>query len=300
MSPLVSPEDRRQFIRNGFLLKHDFLPAEEFEKLRSEMEDFEGPIREFVEGTTLTQRAFMTQDKRELSPQLKAFTEKPELDRLVRWCSSKNRPPLFYIENLCNHANVSPRPDPQRDLHADTFHPCVKGWLFIDAVDDQNGPHVYVPQSHRLSWKRLRWEYRQSLEASKVGAQRQKGRYWDGSFRVTEQELSEMDLKAVSFKVPANTLLIGNVYGFHCRGEARSPSHRMTIWMQARDNPFNPLFTPFPRATARVFEKVWSRVLERQDRPKIEAGTLRSFVGKFDRTHQVARVERETSVTEAN
>lgn len=283
LAPLVPAQDRRDFLKHGFVLKENFLPEAQFQRLARELQNYEGQVREFVEGTTLTQRTFMTHSVREGLPELKALAEEPRLDRLMRYSSSKNRPPLFYIENLCNHANVTPRPDPQRDMHADTFHPCVKGWLYIDPVDDSNGPYIYVPGSQRLSWRRLKWEYRQSLEACKKGESRAPGRYWDGSFRVTDAELEEMGFAPRKFCVPANTLLIGNVYGFHRRGEALAPSNRMTVWMQARDNPFNPLFTLWPKSTGRAFEWVWDKVLQRLDGPKLAAGEQRSFMGRFSR-----------------
>ncbi len=283
LAPLVPAADRRDFLKNGYILKENFLPEAQFARLARELQNYEGDVREFVEGTTLTQRTFMTHQIREGLPELQSLANDPRLDRLMRYCSSKNRPPLFYIENLCNHANVTPRPDPQRDMHADTFHPCVKGWLYIDPVDDNNGPYIYVPGSHRLSWRRLKWEYRQSLEACKKGGARAPGRYWDGSFRVSEEALEEMGFAPHKFCVPANTLLIGNVHGFHRRGEALAKSHRMTVWMQARDNPFNPLFTLWPRSTARAFEWGWGKVLERLDRGKLASGEQRNFRGRFSR-----------------
>ncbi|AQQ66949.1 hypothetical protein Mag101_04325 [Microbulbifer agarilyticus] len=283
LSPLIPAEDRRHFRKYGFVLKRNFLSSDDFEKLAHELQNYEDGGREFVEGTTLTQRVFLTGAEREKMPSIRALIENPKLDRLMRYCSSKNRRPLYYVENLCNHANVVPRPDPQRDMHADTFHPCVKGWLYLDATDDLNGPFVYVPGSHRLSWRRLKWEYRQSLEASKRGEARDPQRYWDGSFRVTTADLEEMGFEPKALHVPANTLLVANVYGFHRRGEAREQSHRMTVWMQARDNPFNPLFTLWPRSTATMFEWGWSKVLQKLDKAKLASGEQRSFVGKFTR-----------------
>lgn len=284
LASLVPAEDRRQFIKRGYILKQSFLPEAEFEELARDLQNFKGEIRETVEGTTLTERAFMTADVRSEVPAMQRLVERPELDRLMRYCSSKNRPPLFYVENLCNQANVTPRADPQRDMHADTFHPCVKGWLYIDDVNESNGPFVYVPGSHRLSWPRLKWEYRQSLEACKRGEDRQPGRYWDGSFRVSEADLETMGFAPQKLCVPKNTLVVANVYGFHRRGEAQTKSQRMTVWMQARDNPFNPLFTFWPRATAGLFESVWSRVLTRLDGPRNTSGEQRQFVGSFTRS----------------
>ncbi|WP_051687113.1 phytanoyl-CoA dioxygenase family protein [Microbulbifer sp. HZ11] len=283
LSPLVPAADRRQFRKHGFILKRDFLPAADFQRLAQELQGYEGAVREFVEGTTLTQRLFITGAERSKMPETRALVENPALDRLMRYCSSKNRRPLYYVENLCNQANVVPRPDPQRDMHADTFHPCVKGWLYVDGTDGRNGPFVYVPGSHRLSWRRLQWEYRQSLEASKQGAARDPARYWDGSFRVSATDLQKMGLQPKTFHVPANTLVVANVYGFHCRGEAAERSHRMTVWMQARDNPFNPLFTLWPKSTARAFEWGWSKVLQKLDSTRLASGEQRSYSGRFSR-----------------
>ncbi|WP_299585339.1 phytanoyl-CoA dioxygenase family protein [uncultured Microbulbifer sp.] len=284
LSPLVSSVDRRAFIRNGYLIKRDFLSPGEFEGLSRELVNLKAPIREIIEGTTVTQRIFMDSNERKKAPIFQRLYSNKRLTRLMRYCSSKNRPPLFYIENLCNHANVNPRPDPQRDLHADTFHPCVKAWLYMDDTSDNNGPYVYVPGSNRLTWKRLKWEYRQSLESCRRGPERTPGRYWDGSFRVGAEDLTEMGYEAKKLYVPKNTLLIGNVYGFHCRGSAKKPSHRMTVWMQARDNPFNPLFTPFPESTARVFEWVWKKALIRIDHRKTKGGEQRNYYGALNRT----------------
>ena len=86
----------------------------------------------------------------------------------------------------------------------------------------------------------------------------------------------------LAMPVPPNTLVLANVRGFHCRGDALEPGTRLTIWMQARDNPFNPLVTPFPRATANLFEQVWERILRRQDARLAASGIRRRYDGSFE------------------
>jgi hypothetical protein len=285
LSPLVGREDRKMFREQGYILKRDFLPPEAFAALKGELQGYRGEITDVQEGDTRTQRVLLTRKALQGLPRCRALVETPALDRAMRYASSKNRPPLYYIENLRLKAADSALRDPQQDFHTDSFHPCVKAWLFIDDVSTRNAPHVYVPGSHRLTWKRLQWEYRESLAASAAGRQPAGDRYWDGSFRVTQQHLRDMGCNAPqSFQVPGNTLLIANVHGFHRRGDATEPSARMTIWMQARDNPFNPLVSLFPRLSARLVEDVWCHYARRRDERRAAAGQLRRIRGGFDRT----------------
>jgi hypothetical protein len=276
LSPLASKEDRQAFRENGFVLKYNFLPPEELAALKQELHDYNGPIRETIEGNTLTQRLFLDHAMLKTLPECQRFTRYAPLTQLMRYCSSKNRLPLFYAENLKFDSLDTPDTDPQQDLHIDTFHPCIKAWLFLDGVDDSNGPHIYVPGSHRLTWQRVRWEYRQSLIASRPLASGETRRYWDGSFRVNAEDLQFLHYEQPrTFHVPANTLLIGNVHGIHRRGDAQGQTTRMTIWMQGRDNPFNPFFSPFPQITARIFEFIWRRIMDDRDQKMVKEGRVR-------------------------
>jgi hypothetical protein len=276
LSPLLAKQDRQAFLDNGFILKPNFLPEADFAALKQELKAYNGPISETLEGDTLTQRLFLDRAKAKLLPQCQRFINNIALSKLMRYCSSKNRLPLFYVENLKFHSLDATATDPQQDLHIDTFHPCIKGWFFMDDVDDRNGPHVCIPGSYRLSWRRLRWEYRQSLLASRPVGQDAAARYWDGSFRVGPADLDFMQCQPPKvFCVPANTLLISNVHGIHRRGDAQGQATRMVIWMQARDNPFNPFFTPCPRLTARAFEFFWRRMMAKREQRLAKNGLLR-------------------------
>jgi hypothetical protein len=128
-------------------------------------------------------------------------------------------------------------PDPQTALHADTFHPTVKAWLFLTDVAEDEGPFVYVPGSHRMTPERLAWEKERSIHAS-AGLDRLSSR---GSLRVRPDELSGLGLPAPkAFAVPANTLVVADTSGFHARGLSVRPSTRVEIWTYGRRNPFVP------------------------------------------------------------
>src|SRR5438067_1683458 len=140
------------------------------------------------------------------------------------------------------HACPGPA-DPQTVLHADTFHPTVKAWLFLTDVAEEAGPFTYVPGSHRLSPERLDWERRMSLAArhSPNAEIRQ------GSFRIDQAELPSLGLpQPRSFAVPGNTLVVADTFGFHARGPSNRPSLRVEIWAYGRRSPFLPWATLFP------------------------------------------------------
>lgn len=264
LSSLVEKHFRREFIEQGYLVVRDIFPQLEYQRLREEFLKPRDHLLELVEGTTLTQRVFLDSAAREQIEDLDKQLQQSGIIRLMRWCGSKNRWPLIWLENLCNHANVQPQPDPQRDPHIDTFHPCVKAWVYFDASSEHNGPFVFAKGSHRLMWKRLKWEYQHSLLASRQRSQPDSSRYWDGSFRVSKAELADMGYTLESIELPENSLLIANVHGFHCRGVAREQSNRLTLWMQMRDNPFNPFFLPAPKCAGQLVERFWKRHLARE------------------------------------
>lgn len=288
LAPLANAEQRRHFRRYGYLKIENFLSPQRFEQLKTEIEQYDGEIREETEGSTITQRLYLTESALADLPQCQAFCTDSKLLKLLRYTSSKNRIPFFHLENIVHHASKSKQADPQKDFHTDTFHPCVKAWLYVDNVSEHNGPFIVVPGSHRLTWKRIIWEYRQSLIASQGSSTRPEHRYWDGSFRVALEDAEELGYgQPVAMKVPANTLLVANVHAIHRRGDAAPGATRMTVWMQARDNPFNPLFSPFPQITAKAFEYVWKKYMARRTATQVKRGAWRTVSGGFS-THSLS------------
>ena len=56
LAHLISPEDRAAFDRDGFVLREEFLPREEFERLRDAVFAHAAPAREMLQGDTITRR----------------------------------------------------------------------------------------------------------------------------------------------------------------------------------------------------------------------------------------------------
>lgn len=231
----LSEEDRAAFARDGFILKHDFLPPDQFKALVEEIERTQAPAREMKQGDAITRRIALDPDNLAKMPACAAAVHAPAFQDLVRYVSTYDAEPIVYVQTVFAQVDRSAT-DPQTSVHADTFHPTMKAWLFLHDVPEDLGPFVYVPGSHRPTKRRLAWERRKSVEAS--GLDRLSAR---GSFRVTARDLKQMALPAPKkFAVPANTLVVADTSGFHARGASARPSTRVEIWAYARRNPFLP------------------------------------------------------------
>ena len=235
LSGFASREQRTSYLRDGFLKIENFLPLEEFEQLKNELKGVDGDVRQCVQGDTLTQRILLDDATLDGLPACSGLLADQTFGRLMRFTAARNTSPVYYLQCIRSNA-IDGAQDPQRNLHSDTFHSTMKAWLFLDNVTDENGPFTYVPGSHRLTFKRLKWEYQQSLSGSRLkdsyGAR--------GSLRIDESALPELGLpQPLAFRVPSNTLIVADTHGFHRRGEATHVSSRMEIWAFSRTNPFN-------------------------------------------------------------
>jgi len=233
---LVSAADREDFARDGFVMRRDFLPAAQFAALLDQVKSYRGGLREITEGDTIMRKIALAPQALTALPALATLLAAPEWRGLIRYIGSRDAEPVVWIQSILRHAVDGP-PDPQTALHADTFHPTVKAWLFLTNVAADAGPFTYVPGSHRLTPERLAWERRMSLAARHSSD----GETREGSFRADPDDLAAMGLPAPrSFAVPANTLVVADTFGFHARGPSVGRSLRVEIWAYGRRSPFVP------------------------------------------------------------
>jgi len=236
LASLVSEADRAGFERDGFVIRPNFLPDAEFAELLRQVKAYRGMLREIGEGDTILRKIALDPKTLAALPALGRLLRHPEWRGLIRYIGSRDAEPVVWIQSILRHAVDGP-PDPQTALHADTFHPTVKAWLFLTDVAADAGPFTYVPGSHRLTPERLDWERRMSLAApsSRDADTRQ------GSFRIEPGELAALGLAEPRiFAVPANTLIVADTFGFHARGPSAGRSVRVEIWAYGRRSPFVP------------------------------------------------------------
>lgn len=231
----VPAELRTQFDRDGFVEIRDFLPAEVFAGLQQTLlaGEFEG--REHRQGDAITRRVPIDPKLLRQVPELRALLSNTAWRSLLAYAASTRAEPIYYIQTIVMGTSEG-GPDPQLELHADTFHPSLKAWLFLTDVTDDEGPLTYVRGSHRLTPERLAWERDRSISihASDRLSQR-------GSLRIRSDELPALGLpQPTRFAVPANTLVIIDTCGFHSRGSCSRPTVRAEIWAYVRRSPFVP------------------------------------------------------------
>jgi Phytanoyl-CoA dioxygenase (PhyH) len=255
LARLVSEEDRKAFDRDGFVLRPNFLPDEQFAPLVAQVRAYRGPLREISEGDTIMRKVALDSRAVAALPALGAILQSSDWRGLVRYAGSRDAEPVVWMQSILRHACSGPA-DPQTFLHADTFHPTVKAWLFLTDVAEDAGPFTYVPGSHQLTAQRLEWERRMSLSArhSPNAEDRQ------GSFRVDPAELASLGLpQPRTFAVPANTLIVADTFGFHARGPSERPSLRVEVWAYGRRSPFLPWAALVPWTTSALGRRsIWS------------------------------------------
>ena len=232
-----APSDhRRAFDRDGFVVAGDFLPAAEFEALQSQLFAMALDCREQQQGDTITRRVPIGPELRRQVPALDSLLEGPVWKGLMAYVASTRSEPLYYIQTIFGGFADGP-PDPQLELHSDTFHPSLKAWFFLTDVAEHDRPLTYVAGSHRLTPERLEWERERSASIMETGDRLSQR----GSFRVSADELGQLSLPAPTrFCVPANTLVVADTCGFHARGDAVGQTVRVEIWAYARRTPFLP------------------------------------------------------------
>ena len=264
LAPAVPASWREAFDRDGFVEARDFLPTDVFVRLRDALLRGEFDTRQHQQGNAITRRVAVTPEMLRRIPEVRQLIVKPRWRALLAYIGATLSPPIYYIQTIVMGHADGPA-DPQLELHADTFHPSLKAWLFLTDVSDDEGPLTYVPGSHLLTPQRLTWEQQRSVAIHDSDRLSQRG-----SLRIAPEELPALGLPSPHrFAVPANTLVAIDTSGFHARGSASRPVVRVEIWAYSRRTPFVPWagldpLSPEPLALRRAG---WmTRIVDRLDR----------------------------------
>lgn len=232
----IAPEHRAAFDRDGFIVIPDLLPPAEFEALRTQLLATPLDTRVHQQGDTITRRIAVGPDVLRRFPALTALLDSSRWRGTLAYAASTRAAPLYYIQTIAGGVVDGP-PDPQLQLHADTFHPSLKAWLFLTDVGDDDRPLTYVAGSHRATPERLAWELKRSISVMDEDDRLSQR----GSLRIAPHELGKLGLPPPTrFAVPANTLVAIDTSGFHARADSDRPTLRVELWAYCRRTPFLP------------------------------------------------------------
>jgi hypothetical protein len=233
---LLSAEDRAAFERDGFVVKPNFLDDATFRAFHDEIMGLNVPAREAVIGDTLTRLIPLDGPTLGRLPTVRSVLEGPAYRGLLDYIGSFRRRPHLYVQTVFSRF-CDAEPDIQSFFHADTFHPTLKSWFFLQDVEEDAAPFAYVPGSHYANRRRLAWERRVSRTA-RDAADRLTA---EGSLRISEAEIRRLGYgPAQKLPVAANTLVVADTSGIHRRSTTDRGAVRVSIWAYSRSNPFLP------------------------------------------------------------
>jgi hypothetical protein len=241
-------ELQQRLQRDGYLVIENALPPALYEAARAEFREllatqarrvpvppphgkgFGAPVGnawgfDRYDGGSLNRFVRMTADQPALSA---AFGDDSALAARLRPLVGTRVSFDRFLAYLLMHGPQGQQPDPQREVHCDTFHETYKLWYFFDAVTRDEGPLMYSAGSHRNTGARLRWEQRTAIE-----------RRGSAAFRIGPADLAALGWAAPgAVLTPPNAAVLADTRGFHCRSEAPAGTERACVYANLRPNAF--------------------------------------------------------------
>jgi hypothetical protein len=203
---------------DGIVIIPNFLPPEDFERLRSYCVTLRAaPSTRFEPNRGKTGLDFTTSpiargDSADAQFALEKIAGDRRLLDIVSALSRHRitRPPQLGYQLLTMRDGEEFVPDAETILHADRHYPTIKAYYSLNGSTAENGAYVWVPKSHRLTAARLRYEYADSIRFARSPARH--------NLEIPESHLKDMGLIEKPILTEPNTMVISNNFGFHRRG----------------------------------------------------------------------------------
>ena len=215
------------FEKNGYLIIHDFYKKRD--NLVEELEKYPlSTAKPYADVITI-----------EGTPEVKEFLYNPELYKIISAClgfDDEESRTLFrentFVQKIHNKKGDG---DVQKTFHQDTFFPALKFWYFPDEVTLESGPFEFAPSSHIFDMRRAIHTLHSSVNIIQKRHSFPKD-HSEGSLRISDYDLKKLGYTSKKITLPANTLLIANVFGFHRRAEVETEGFRTSIHGSIRTN----------------------------------------------------------------
>lgn len=220
-----------KFLKDGLIILEDFFDGVDYDAIEKEFREFPCVVHKRPDN--------ICQMNGHKAPILNELYQKiinhPSLEHVLG--ARKGSPMRGFFEQALRantfYQRVHNKPDDndnQKNLHIDTFFPALKFWWFSQDVSADQGAFVYALGSANHTTEYYSWLYEESIKVCDKNYEDWKLRdHEEGSLRVSETELKVMGLEAKPVEVKKNTLVLGNVGGFHGRGHTTEEFIRNTI-----------------------------------------------------------------------
>ena len=233
----------KQLINDGIVVIPNFLPSQEFIKLKEEYNQIflnSQNLKIKEKGSVKIEIHPMTNEQSKRFPMMENFTKNKELIRLIS--VGEGVYPVEQIKNfdLENSSFRDPQGDTDQNVqfHCDIHFDSHKILYYISDVSEEDAPFIYCKKSHKNNFQRMWYELKRGqLKDSHKDSYRIENHLDKKFFANYFKKIMEHKYKVIS---PGNTLIIANVHGFHKRGEASKDKNRAIIRIPYRYNPLGP------------------------------------------------------------
>ncbi len=258
-----------QLEKDGIIIIPDFLPQEQFDELKKEFDEaYAGydPLNFDPEKLSKRQKDFPeyfeTIAEKILSPNTPAFMKYIVNNEFLAKLSeavthrSNNLTPHHHFWHLQRRSLEKQNVGSLHTAgypHADVPYPTVKVFLYMNDVNEDNAAYIFARGSHKLTLKRLMFEYKLSVRYAKSKN--------DLAF---EQDVEKLGYKCEAICGKANTLFLSNNMGYHNRGDFSNMEPRLTAqldfrhletWRNILTRKGNGLFDKVARRFVKSFDK---------------------------------------------
>jgi len=218
--------------RDGMTIFEDFLPPDHFEDVKREclalIDSQEQHVTTLRHGPNRVQYARTNEFDRSRWPRTREFLGDSRLRGVLEAMEKLPYDPdsgQRSVERLIIGDSANEH-DPETEMHSDVFYMSHKAWLYLEDVNLEDCPLVYVKGSHRITGAQLRHIYRHSLIQDKP------------SRRISADEMKKQKLEETVLTCKKNTLVVANICGYHRRYGGQPGRQRLAIQVSLRSQPF--------------------------------------------------------------
>ena len=244
---IYKPVDNLNAYKNGFFIKENFLNFVDFKKLKIEFKkilDNKNVTNTFFYKGILIQECNINKNFNYISKKYRQVFKIAKNSQIKKFFKDHQLSKEFITNiSLIRIKNFKKnRYDEQKFYHTDTFFNTFKAWITINDWNDNNGPLMYLKNSHLFNFKRILLEYINSIDYSfRAKNLSKKKRNIIASWRLSKNGKNNKvyDKEAIKINLKENCFIFANTHGFHRRGDAKENSVREAILISVRENPFS-------------------------------------------------------------